>query len=242
MRSAVLLSVASALVVTTSATDAPDVTGNPSNIGYTAIIPSSAPISGEILIFAPSTGNGATVQVDLQNLPTTGGPFAYHIHALPVNSTGSCESTGGHLDPYTGTTPCNTSIPASCQVGDLSGKHGTVPHSSLVTNYGDAYLSLVADTPAFIGNRSFVVHDASGARIACANFVFHNGGGYSGPGSGAGSAAPTGSVGGGNSTGGAAPSKTGAVPSFTPMGAASVMGGTVGGVLGMVAAVGAALL
>ncbi|OBT51749.1 hypothetical protein VE04_08728 [Pseudogymnoascus sp. 24MN13] len=84
MRSAVLLSVASALVVTTSATDAPDVTGNPSNIGYTAIIPSSGPISGEILIFAPNTGNGATVQVNLQNLPTTGGPFAYHIHALPV--------------------------------------------------------------------------------------------------------------------------------------------------------------
>ena len=136
MRSAVLLSVASALVVTTvshpslylippklilhqSATDAPAVSGNPSNIGYTAIIPPSAPISGEILIFAPSTGNGATVQVDLQNLPTTGGPFAYHIHALPVNSTGSCESAGGHLDPYTGTTPCDPSTPASCQVGDL---------------------------------------------------------------------------------------------------------------------------
>ena len=74
----------------------------------------------------------------------------------PVNSSGSCDSTGGHLDPYNaGTeTKCDATNPASCQVGDLSGKHGAVEHTSLVINYEDAYLSLVEGTPAFIGNRS----------------------------------------------------------------------------------------
>ncbi|KFZ19378.1 hypothetical protein V502_03689 [Pseudogymnoascus sp. VKM F-4520 (FW-2644)] len=251
MRSAVLLSVVSALAATTAATDAPEVTGNPSNIGYTARLPSSSPIKGALYIYAPTTGDGTTVQFDLSNLPSTGGPYAYHIHELPANSTGSCASTGGHLDPYNaGTATCDPAAPATCQVGDLSGKHGAVPPHGIVINYSDAYLSIVKDTPAFIGNRSFVVHDASGARIACANFEFHEGGGLGlSPGSasstgGAGSAGPTGGAGGSNGTvtsGGAGPSKTAAVPSITPTGAAGVVSGSVVGILGVLA-VGAALL
>ncbi|OBT64548.1 hypothetical protein VE03_05285 [Pseudogymnoascus sp. 23342-1-I1] len=193
MRSAVLLSVVSALAATTAATDAPKVTGNPSNIGYTATLPSSSSIKGALYIYAPSTGDGTTVQFDLTNLPSAGGPYAYHIHEHPVNSTGSCASTGGHLDPYAaGTATCAPTAPAACQVGDLSGKHGAVSAPGIVINYSDSYLSIVKDTPAFIGNRSFVVHDAAGARIACANFEFHEGGGLI---VSPGSAAPTGGAG-----------------------------------------------
>jgi hypothetical protein len=55
--------------------------------------------------------------------------IVYHIHALPVSSNGNCSSTDGHLDPYMAgeTTPCDANKPQTCQVGDLSGKHGTMP-------------------------------------------------------------------------------------------------------------------
>jgi hypothetical protein len=53
----------------------------------------------------------------------------YTINANPVASNGSCSSTGGILDPYgNGTsTSCNVNTPAQCQIGDLSGKHGSMP-------------------------------------------------------------------------------------------------------------------
>ncbi len=52
----------------------------------------------------------------------------YHIHVNPVPADGNCTATGGHLDPYQrGDTPaCDAKKPATCQVGDLSGKYGLV--------------------------------------------------------------------------------------------------------------------
>jgi len=38
--------------------------------------------------------------------------------------SGDCAST--RLDPYSGTVPCDSSNPAACQVGDMSGKYGTL--------------------------------------------------------------------------------------------------------------------
>jgi hypothetical protein len=51
----------------------------------------------------------------------------FHIHEYPVPSDGNCTGTGGHLDPtHRGEAPpCDLRDPASCQVGDLSGKFGT---------------------------------------------------------------------------------------------------------------------
>jgi hypothetical protein len=44
----------------------------------------------------------------------------------PVTN-GNCSSTGGHLDPYgNGGTGCDLTKTASCEAGDLSGKHGKI--------------------------------------------------------------------------------------------------------------------
>ena len=52
----------------------------------------------------------------------------YHIHEFAVPADGNCTGTGAHLDPYarTESPPCDASKPATCQLGDLSGKHGKI--------------------------------------------------------------------------------------------------------------------
>lgn len=56
----------------------------------------------------------------------------YHIHAFPVPADGNCTGTLAHLDPYErGEVPtCDAASPATCQVGDLSDKHGKIPDNS----------------------------------------------------------------------------------------------------------------
>ena len=69
---------------------------------------------------------------------------------------------------------------ATCQVGDLAGKHGKIDTAALSTSsfqvsYLDLFLSTVPDTTAFFGNRSIVVHAANGTRLNCGNFVLQSG-------------------------------------------------------------------
>ena len=87
--------------------------------------------------------------MNFANLPSEGGPFrmmhcssftfnhadcikVYHIHAYPVPSDGNCTGTLAHLDPYIrgDTPPCDPEEPQTCEVGDLSGKHGTINSTS----------------------------------------------------------------------------------------------------------------
>jgi hypothetical protein len=76
---------------------------------------------------------------------------------------------------------CDSDHPETCQVGDLSGKHGSI--SQLTSSsagdsasigtfqaiYLDAYLSTDPNNMAFFGNRSIVVHAANGTRLNCGN-------------------------------------------------------------------------
>lgn len=99
----------------------------------------------------------------------------YHVHVNPVPPDGNCTSAGSHLDPYNRgeVPPCDASRPATCQVGDLSGKHGAIvatPGEPYVVKYTDFYLSTNPDSNAFIGNRALVVHTRDGARLNCGNF------------------------------------------------------------------------
>jgi hypothetical protein len=106
--------------------------------------------------------------------------LAYHIHQKTVPDDGNCYSTGPHLDPYKrgDKPPCNISAPQTCEVGDLSGKHGPVYVSKdgiFKVSYTDFFLSNVPDTAAYFGNRSITVHTPDSARVNCGNFqVLHS--------------------------------------------------------------------
>lgn len=64
-------------------------------------------------------------------------PTEYHVHDQPVPADGNCTGTKAHLDPYLRgqLIPCDKSDPASCQVGDLSGKHGNITRSPFQVTY-----------------------------------------------------------------------------------------------------------
>lgn len=53
---------------------------------------------------------------------------------------GNCTGTLAHLDPYKRgeDPPCDASAPASCQVGDLAGKHGKMGDNS--TSFSAKYV------------------------------------------------------------------------------------------------------
>jgi hypothetical protein len=100
------------------------------------------------------------------------------MHAAPVPDDGNCTDTLGHLDPYIrGETPaCDSDLPQTCQVGDLSGKHGMIESDPFTASYMDEFASTAEGIGAFFGNRSFVVHFANKTRITCANFQLLGGG------------------------------------------------------------------
>lgn len=52
----------------------------------------------------------------------------YHLHDQPVPPDGNCSSTLAHLDLYQRgqATACDMAAPETCEVGDLSGKHGKI--------------------------------------------------------------------------------------------------------------------
>lgn len=115
----------------------------------------------------------------------------YHIHVNPIPEDGNCSGAGGHLSPYgrEDTPECDADDPATCQPGDLSGKHGpidnTADESSFQRRYLDLYLSTNPESASFFGNRSVVVHALNGIRLNCANFTqqwpANNGSGGYGP-------------------------------------------------------------
>ncbi|CAH2351251.1 cell surface superoxide dismutase [Cu-Zn] 4 [[Candida] railenensis] len=143
---------------------APYATDSPAGAKYVATF--SKTVTGSVE-FATVSNSSVGVTVDIEGLPSSGGPFLYHVHQYPVPSNGSCLATGGHLDPYHGV--ATSSDPAALEVGDLSGKHGSINGTSIDTFYVDNYLSLNKDDPAYVGNLSVVIHYANTTRLACAN-------------------------------------------------------------------------
>ncbi|KAK4132477.1 hypothetical protein BT67DRAFT_79103 [Trichocladium antarcticum] len=187
--------------------DALVVGNNPVGVVYKATFPESAfwkyaypdggNIEGDITATAGEDGEGVVFDLKLTNLPQIGGPITYHLHVAPVPADGNCSATLAHLDPFVRgeASPCNKDAPATCQVGDLSGKHGAIPADATehAVRYTDAYASTRDGIGAFFGNRSIVFHYPNKTRITCANFAVaeEEGGGNGGGGSGSASASAT---------------------------------------------------
>ncbi|ESZ95863.1 hypothetical protein SBOR_3757 [Sclerotinia borealis F-4128] len=134
-------------------------------------------IKGSVSATGNPDGIGVQFQVQFSNLPTSGGPFIYHLHAHPVPTDGNCTGTLGHIDPFLrGETPsCNLSLPQTCQVGDLSGKHGKVISDPFQASFVDEFASTLPGLGSFFGNRSLTIHFGNATRITCANFTLLNG-------------------------------------------------------------------
>ncbi|KAI5777252.1 cu/Zn superoxide dismutase [Geopyxis carbonaria] len=164
-------------------------TRNPPGAVYAAKL--TGAVTGTITLSSGRHGRGVNVAVDLSSLPpSASGPWGYHIHDQPIPAGGSCADTKAHLDPYRRgqATPCDAADPASCEVGDLAGKHGkiAIPVEKKGRGYGygskkrggfkqeytDKYVSLKFGEASFAGNRSVVIHanDEKKTRLACANF------------------------------------------------------------------------
>ncbi|KAI9730494.1 MAG: hypothetical protein M1834_005735 [Cirrosporium novae-zelandiae] len=163
-----------------SATPAPIITNNAVGVTYSAIFPdnSETTIRGYVSGTSASNGTGTNFNVNITGLPdvNTEGPFMYHIHQNRIPANGNCTAAGAHLDPYLrGESPaCDASDPSTCQVGDLSGKHGNITATPWKVTYLDDYLSTTPDTVSFFGNLSLVIHARNLTRIACTNFTLGN--------------------------------------------------------------------
>ncbi|BDD59655.1 hypothetical protein MPDQ_001764 [Monascus purpureus] len=178
MHSGLVASVLASLCLSVAAqnTSAPIVYDNPPNVYELMLLDkTNTTVRGYVRASAPSSGVGVRIHADFWGLPDEG-PYQYHIHEFPVPPDGNCYSTLGHLDPYRRgeQPPCNPNLPETCQVGDLSGKHGVIfvgIGEPFETEYTDLFLSTNPEDPAFIGNRSIVVHAPNSARLNCGNFV-----------------------------------------------------------------------
>ena len=92
------------------------------------------------------------------NVQSTRG-VSVHIHTYSVLN-GACGSTSGHYWPN-----CTVNCSSSTDVGELTNKHGNL--STMIANspLSDPNVKLSGATS--VAGRSIVIHDGTGARIAC---------------------------------------------------------------------------
>ncbi|KAK8137811.1 hypothetical protein PG984_001191 [Apiospora sp. TS-2023a] len=167
--------------IKTGASNATAVTNNPVGVSALGTLPDKAfftagslsgNVKGSVSVKSAPGGIGVVYTVKFSNLPKEGGPFPYHIHEKKVPDDGNCTSTGAHLDPTIRgeTPPCDKTYPQTCQVGDLSGKYGTIDSDPFEATYTDLFGSMNSGSNASVPDRSFVVHFSNKTRISCANF------------------------------------------------------------------------
>ncbi|KAI1276130.1 superoxide dismutase [Xylaria sp. FL0933] len=130
-------------------------------------------VKGAVKATTGHKGVGVDFEVTFSNLPKEGGPFTYHLHVNPLDASENCTNTLAHLDPFIrGEDPaCNSTSPATCQIGDLSGKYGKITSDPYKAKFHDDFTAMSEGPGSYFLNRSIVVHFANKTRITCANFT-----------------------------------------------------------------------
>ncbi|KAJ1979441.1 hypothetical protein H4R35_001516 [Dimargaris xerosporica] len=140
-----------------------------------------AGITGRVEFYKPQKCGTTTTHIKYQFDGLAAGdsaPYKYHIHVSPVGENNNCTATGGHYDPHSAATTyapytCTPGVTPQdhCEVGDLSGKHGSLAPTAeapqVSGQYDDDYVKFTPDNTVI--GRSIVIHNSKGDRIACAN-------------------------------------------------------------------------
>ena len=139
--------------------------------------------SGNVYFQSNYYGNSTAVFADLyaiNGLVNSRG-HNWHIHEQPVSSSSNCSVAMGHYNPLGVQTDgnyslsCTPTLQTMCEVGDLSGKGGslTVADGEAKLLYTDTTLPLLPHdgNPFYIIGRSLVIHGPNGSlsSVACTN-------------------------------------------------------------------------
>ena len=141
--------------------------------------------TGTVTFADASTNVSARTNVSIVMEEVPSGEYKYHVHATGVTLNDcTAASTGGHFNPLGATGACDPAKPAGCELGDLSGKHGTMQTANMMYGRGDlaaAYsdVHLPLSGANTIEGRSVVFHrkttDAKGVvswpRVSCATIL-----------------------------------------------------------------------
>ncbi|KAJ2401764.1 hypothetical protein GGI23_001177 [Coemansia sp. RSA 2559] len=132
-----------------------------------------ASASGDF-IFRPDSDGGLYIYVSATGL-TKGAQYPFHIHTNFVPTDGNCTGTGGHFNPnkIAATVKCDPSnVKGTCELGDLAGVFGNITgdaNGKFDGKFDATFLSFTGSDS--ILDRSIVIHNAAGARIACGNIT-----------------------------------------------------------------------
>jgi len=174
MKSFAVATTLSTLASMAAASSAPLVSNNPIGASYTAQIKGgeSDVTHGYVSMTSNPGGVGMKLSVNIAGLPILKGPYTYYVGDHSLSSECECSTSGGIFDPYNaGKRYCNRQQAQTCDVGDLSGKHGCINSTSYVASYNELYASLNSASPAYVGGKSIVISDRSGSPVACGNIV-----------------------------------------------------------------------
>jgi len=137
------------------------------------------PISGQFKFTSKlvqlGLANPVTVTATLNGLQPSISGYMAHVHVKPVTNN-DCAATLGHYNPTNANyaiAPCDpTRTATTCEVGDITGKHGFLSSSATgVSTYSVVDNELMLYGVNSILGLSVVVHAPNGTRLACANLV-----------------------------------------------------------------------